>query len=114
MMDKIFDYLKNTKLLISTVISLIIFIIGVYEGYKEIKSDIATNTKLIEVSQMQMLAPIVRQMEKNPCTVTDLEWEEYETNYSNLFDLRVKYKNLNPKAFNIMKRLEQDKPSCKR
>lgn len=113
-MDKLIEFLKNTKLLISTIIALITFIITVYNGYLGIKKDIAENRKLIEISQMQMLQPLVRAAEKNPCVVTDREWEEYEMNYSTLFDLKVKYKKISPRGFNIMKRIEEDKPGCVR
>lgn len=114
MMKAAIEYLKETKVLVTTIVSLVSSVIIAYNGYLNIKKDISTNTKLIEISQMQMLSPIVRQMEKNPCTVTDREWEEYEMNYSNLFDLKVKYKKISPHAFNIMTRLEKDKESCTR
>ena len=111
-MNKTLEYIKDTKLLITTVFALFTFMVGVYNGYNDIKKDIRSNTKLIEISQMQMLQPLVRQAEKNPCAVSDREWEEYELNYSTLFDLKVKYKKISERGFNIMQRLTKDEEQC--
>jgi len=111
-MDKIFEYLKNTKLLISTITALITLAGGTIGGYREIKSDIATNTKQHEIFQKQMLSPMVRYAEKNPCAPSNSEWEDYELNYNTLFSLKVKYDKFPKESYNMQKRLEEDKPEC--
>ena len=112
MMNIFFDFLKNTKLLIATILGLIIATISGYQGYLDIKNDIAGNTKHSELFQKQMLSPMVRYAEKNPCVVSDSEWEDYEINYNTLFNLKVKYDKVPLQSYNMQRRLEEDKSEC--
>lgn len=113
-MDKFYEWFKNTKLLITTIVALMGLAGTTYKGYTDIKDDIAANTKEFEIFQKQMLSPLVRYAEKNPCTVSDSEWEDYELNYNTLFNLKVKYDNAPINSYNLQKRLEEDKPKCVR
>lgn len=111
-MGKFIGYLKNTKLLISTITALVALAGGTITGYDIIKKDIASNTKQFEIFQKQMLSPMVRYAEKNPCSPSDSEWEDYELNYNTLFALKVKYDKFRSESYNMQKRLEEDRAEC--
>lgn len=62
-----------------------------YTWYTNVLSSIAENTIQIEITQMMIMKDIVRKSERNPCIVSDAEWDDYTENYTTLHNLEIKY-----------------------
>lgn len=62
-----------------------------YTWYSNVLSSIEANTTQIEITQMMIMKDIVRKSERNPCIVSDAEWDDYTENYTTLHNLEIKY-----------------------
>ena len=111
-MMKILEWVKEAKVIATIIFTLFSLTTATITGYNVIKSDIKSNTESFEVFQMQMLAPIVRYAEKNPCAPSDAEWTDYKLNYNTLFNLQKIYEDVPSEAYDRQKRLEEDKSEC--
>lgn len=90
-MKKFIDFLTHAATLYTCIIGCIGAIIAVYIAYDNFLTAIENNQKQIEITQMMILKPLVRDAEKNPCPISDAEWDEYLMNGSTLQDLKQKH-----------------------
>ncbi len=91
-MEKIISFLTHAATLYTIILGTIGAVIAVYVAYDGFLNAIENNQKQIEITQMMILKPLVRTAEKNPCLVSDAEWDEYLMNGSTLQDLKQKHK----------------------
>lgn len=91
-MEKFMDFLTHAATLYTLIIGTISAVVAGYVAYDGFINAIESNQKQIEVTQMMILKPLVRTAEKNPCPVSDAEWDEYLMNGSTLQDLKQKHK----------------------
>ena len=111
------EHIKKTSEWIAGIYGSIAIIIstsiGGYTAYNSIINSIDENTKQIEVTQIMILKDIVRKAENNPCVVSDSEWDNYITNYSTLYSLKIKYKKIAKNApWEPIERLKKDGKEC--
>ena len=90
--EKLMDFLTHAATLYTLIIGIIGAVVAIYVAYDGFLNAIEYNQKQIEVTQMMILKPLVRTAEKNPCPVSDAEWDEYLMNGSTLQDLKQKHK----------------------
>ena len=83
-MEKI---IEQWKLIIFVFASISTTTITLWSGYQSILESIENNKKSIEMTQIMLLKTQVRTMERNPCYVSDSEWDEYIEKYTILFEL---------------------------
>jgi hypothetical protein len=98
MIEKITAFLTHAVTIYTLFVGIIGAIITAYITYQNFITAIEHNQSEIEVTQMMILKPMVREAENNPCPVSDAEWEEYEMNYNTLYDLRIKHGELHKNA----------------
>jgi hypothetical protein len=91
-MEKISNFLTHTVTIYTFIIGIISGITTVYVAYNGFLSALENNQKQIEITQMMILKPLVRDAEKNLCPISDAEWDEYLMNGSTLQDLKQKHK----------------------
>lgn len=112
--------LDSWKLVITTIISIVTATIVGYNAYLGIISNINDNkTKIehtqadIEITQIMILKTLVRKAETNPCTVSDVEWDDYIENYTTLFDLLKKHNKIHKDApWSPVQRIMKDDEIC--
>ncbi len=87
-----FNKMSNTVVATYGLIALVVTssITG-YTWYTNVLSSIAENTTQIEITQMMIMKDVVRNAERNPCIVSDAEWDDYTENYTTLLNLEIKY-----------------------
>lgn len=101
-----FNKLTNSVLAVWGFVAFIVSsTIAGYTWYTTILDSIGENTSQIEktqgkieVTQMMILKNIVRESEKNPCPVSDSEWDDYTKNYTLLFNLQIKHGEIHKNA----------------
>ena len=93
-MEKLINFLTHAATLYTVLIGIVGAIVSGYIAYSNFIDAIEDNQKQIEITQMMILKPLVREAEKNPCPVSDLEWDEYLMNGSTLQELKHKHKLL--------------------
>ena len=114
MLEKVTSFLTHAVTLYTFIIGIIGAIITVFVTYQNFMAGIENNQKAIEVTQIMILKPLVRQAEKNPCPVSDAEWDEYMVNVSTLHDLKKKHKLIsNDMMFTPVKRIKERTEECK-
>lgn len=113
MIDKITNFLTHAATIYTIIIGLITGIIGVYITYQNFIQSIEENQKQIEITQIMILKPLVRYAEKNPCPISDAEWDEYMLNASALYQLKKKHKMI-PYSMDFMpiKRITERTDLC--
>ena len=116
MFEKIANFITHA----GTIYAFIAAIMGaVFVGYTQwigVTKAIAENTKQIEIAQILILKPMVRQFENDPCHVSDSEWDDYIINWSTLYKLRKKHEDIVAAAAGTpIKRVEKNEepPKCK-
>lgn len=115
MLEKITNFLTHAVTIYTIIIGLIGGIITVYVTYQNFMQAIEQNQKQIEVTQIMILKPLVRYAEKNPCPVSDAEWDEYMLNASTLYELKKKHKMIpGNMAFMPVKRIKTETAECKK
>lgn len=87
-MQKIMNILTNISTLYAIVAAIVGVTITVYISYNQVLSSIGDNTDDIEATQILILKPVVRTAERNPCPISDPEWDEYLMNGSLLHELK--------------------------
>lgn len=112
-MKKFFNFLTHAATLYTIIIGIIGAIISVYVAYNNFLKAIEKNQEQIEITQMMILKPLVRQAEKNPCPVSDAEWDEYLMNGSTLQFLRQKHNLISADLpFRPIKRIREKTDKC--
>jgi hypothetical protein len=91
-MEKLSNFLTHTVTIYTFIIGTMSGVIAIYVAYSGFLVAIENNQKQIEITQMMILKPLVREAEKNLCPVSDAEWDEYLMNGSTLQDLKQKHK----------------------
>ena len=115
-----FERIANFVTHVGTIYAFIIAIFGAviigYVTYDGFIKSIEENKKQIEITQMMILNPFVRQAENNPCRVSDRVWEEYIMYGSLLQELKQKHTPLSKNyPFTPIKRVRKNEepPKCK-
>ena len=113
-LDKIVGFLTHAATIWAMFIALISGIVGVYVAYSNFLNSININQKEIEKTQIMILKRLVRNAEKNPCPVSDPEWDEYLLNKSTLHDLKKKHKLITADLpFRPILRIRERTDACK-
>lgn len=86
------NFLTHAATLYTVILGIVGAIVSGYIAYANFISAIEANQKQIEITQMMILKPLVRDAEKNLCPVSDAEWDEYLMNGSTLQELKQKHK----------------------
>lgn len=105
-METILGHINNAKLIYAGVLIVSAILGSAFQGYITIRdtytnilTNIETNRRIVETTQITMLKSIVREFERaHVCNISNAEWDEYMLNYSTLFDLKVRYKILSERA----------------
>lgn len=117
-MAKFFDNMKKTSdwlISIYGILSIVITLsIGGYISYISIIESINNNTKQIETTQMLILKSVIKDAEKNPCPMSDAAWDDYLTNFTTLYELKIKYHKLPKNApWQPIERITKRSDKCK-
>jgi hypothetical protein len=113
-MEKFMNFLTHAATLYTVLIGIVGAIVSGYIAYSNFITAIETNQKQIEITQMMILKPLVREAEKNLCPVSDAEWDEYLMNGSTLQDLKHKHKLLSKDVpFVPVLRVKERTAQCK-
>ncbi len=82
-------------------------------GQSNMELKLYKSQKSIEVNQMMLLKAVVKTSEKNPCPVSDLEWDDYVTNYTTLYELKIKYGKLHKNSpWEPIERIKKGDTTC--
>jgi hemerythrin superfamily protein len=107
------DKIKEWKLLISFLSSIVFFTITGYTVYLDIYKKIEINTNQIELTQLSILKSQINFLEKYPCKTSRDEWAEYNMLFSQYYKLLKKHNPLlDDLHIKPMKRLEKDSCRC--
>lgn len=113
-MEKFMHFLTHAATLYTLILGIIGAVISGYVAYSGFLSAIENNQKQIEITQMMILKPLVRDAEKNMCPVSDTEWDEYLMNGSTLQELKQKHKLVSKDIpFVPVARIRERSPQCK-
>ena len=114
-MNRLIDFLTHAATLYAFLIGIIGAIITGYVMYDNVLKSIKKNQDQIETTQILILKPLIRETEKNPCVISDAEWDEYLMNGSTLHELKQKHKMISKSLpFIPIKRItEEDPEKCK-
>jgi hypothetical protein len=114
MIEKITYFLTHAVTLYTFIIGIIGAIITVFVTYQNFMAAIEKNQEQIEITQIMILKPLVRNAENNPCPVVDAEWDEYMVNASTLHELKKKHKLVSTDLqFTPIQRIKERTEQCK-
>ena len=113
-MEKFMNFLTHAATLYTLILGIIGAVISGYIAYANFIDAIESNQKQIEITQMMILKPLVREAERNLCPVSDTEWDEYLMNGSTLQELKQKHKLVAKEIpFVPVARVKERTPQCK-
>lgn len=113
-MERLMSFLTHAATLYTLILGIIGAVISGYVAYDGFIDAIESNQKQIEITQMMILKPLVREAEKNLCPVSDNEWDEYLMNGSTLQELKHKHKLVSKDIpFIPIARVKERTPQCK-
>ena len=114
MFEKITNFVTHVGTIYAVIIAIISIIVAGYNSYDNFLRAIKENQKQIQITQIMILKPLVRQSENNPCYISDIEWDEYLMNGSTLQELKHRHKLISKNlAFTPIKRVRKHEEPTK-
>ncbi len=112
-MESFLGKIKEWKLFITTISSIIFFSISGYTVYLDIHKKIEYNLNQLELTQLSILKSQINYLEKYPCKTSRDEWSEYNMLFSQYYKILKKHNPLlNDLDIKPMRRLEKDSCRC--